>query len=175
MSACDTSIKITGEIRSQDDLELLVKAIVRDQPTTDWTGPVVGSEDQAISHIRDTLAAGHEPLIFAENKRSGDSFPTIEEACRRIGLAYERTVSVDEGYDTIGSRQIWNPATKELLDLEGMDPGVVNASDVLPMLKAGKVGEAISFLEKSLQPTTGMPETFAVAAGLLDEPAMKMG
>lgn len=174
MSACDTSIEITGEIRSQEDLDALVAAIVKDQPTTDWSGETLVSEDQALNYIRATFA-GDEVLTFAENERHGNSFPQIEAVCRKIGLAYERTVSVDEEHDTAGSRQIWNPATGELLDLVGMDPGVVSASDVLPMLKAGKVSEAIAFLEKSLDPAHGIPETFEVATGLLDVPAVQMG
>lgn len=173
MSACDTSIEITGEIRSHDDLDALVAAIVKDRPTTDWSGDTLMSEEQAISYIRNTVAAD-EILTFAENERHGDSFPQIETVCRKIGLAYERTVSVDEEHDTTGSRQIWNPVTGELLNLIGMDPGVVNAADVLPMLKAGNVAEAIAFLEKSLDPAQGIPETFAVATGLLDVPAMHM-
>jgi hypothetical protein len=128
MSSCDTSIEITGSIDDAVVLDKLVAAIVRDQPTGDWSGEAIRTEAAALQHIRDALDEGGN-LAFAENERSGDSFPEIEEVCRQSGLAYVLTVSVDEEFDTPGSREIYDPAKRTVEKLSGVDPGTVDAAE----------------------------------------------
>lgn len=173
MSACDTSITITGAIQDAASLDKLVAAIVADRPTGDWSSDVIRTEAEALQHIRDRLAGG-EDLIFAENKRYGDSFPHIERACRDLGLAYVRTVSVDEEFDTAGSRDIYDPVKRSVETLTGVESGLVSAAAVLDLLKAGRIAEAQAMLEHVLDPEAGLPVEFSVADGLLNEPAMRM-
>jgi len=170
MSDCDTSIEITGEINSQTGIDLLVKAILKDQPTADWSSSAIFSEAEAIEHLRNAVEAGDE-LIFAENERRGESFPEIEQACRKLGLAYVLTVSVDEEFDTSGHREVYDPAKGKIERYEGMDEGpdtLVKAMSVLELLNKGLVDEAKQLLRRSMDPAGDLPAAFSVAPGLLD-------
>lgn len=173
MAWADTEIEITGEVREEADLEKLVAAIVADRPTPSWSDGPITSEEGAIEYLRAVLAVGQN-LIFAENERDQESFSRIEVICREIGLGYVLTVSVDEDHDTPGSREIYNPSTQELEELSGMEDGNISAAEVLSLLEAGRISDAIANLKHAISPAAGLPKSFSVAEGLLAEPALRV-
>lgn len=173
MSAADTSIKITGEVGNDSNLAKLVAAIVADRPTPGWSDAAIKNEAEALDYVRDVSSSG-EAFVFAENERDGECFPGIEAACREIGLAYELTVSVDEEHDTAGHREIYDPATKKLHHLPGVDAGNVPAQDILDLLEGGQTAEAIVRLKFAISPTADLPKEFAVADGLLAAPSARL-
>jgi hypothetical protein len=172
MSNADTSIEITGEIKTDADLSRLVAAIVKDRPTPGWSDPPISGEDEAISYVRHIVAAG-TPLIFAENERDGESFPSIQTACHEIGLAYLLTVSVDEEYDDPGRREVWNPIAGKLERHTGVDGGLVEAKEIHDLLTSGRNEEAMSRLRSVIEPRAGLPTEFTVAPGLIEAPALR--
>jgi hypothetical protein len=173
MAWADTSMNITGEVRDEAHLDMLVAAIVADRPTPSWSESEIRSEAEAGQYLRDTLAAGAD-LVFAENSRHNECFPRIEATCREIGLGYVVTVSVDEEHDTPGHRDIYDPALRNLRRIQGMDDGYVKAADVLELLEAGRVPEAITVIKEAISPAAGLPQGFSVADGLLAEPALRV-
>lgn len=169
MSDCDTSIKITGEITSQESLDLLVKAILKDQPTPDWSSPPIFDENEVIEHLRNTLESGEE-LLFSENERRGDRFPEIEKVCRKLGLAYILTVSVDEEFDTSGHREVYDPKVGKVERYDGMDTGadtLVKAKTILDLLNKDLVEEAKKALQRCMNPEENLPDEFSMAPGLI--------
>jgi hypothetical protein len=173
MAWADTSMKITGEVRDEAHLNMLVAAIVADRPTPSWSEAEIRSDAEAVQYLRDTLAAGAD-LVFAENSRHNECFPRIEAACREIGLGYVVTVSVDEEHDTPGHRDIYDPTARNLKRIHGMDDGYVKAADLLELLEAGRVPDAIAEIKHAISPAAGLPKGFAAAEGLLSEPALRV-
>lgn len=173
MAWADTEIELRGAVREEADLEKLVIAIVADRPTPSWSDAPITSEAEARQYLRDVLAAGGK-LIFAENERDDESFPHVEVACREIGLGYVKTVSVDEDHDTPGSREIYNPRTQMVEELPGMEDGSISAAEVLRLLEAGRLTDAIASLKHAISPAAGLPKAFTVDESLLAEPALRV-